>query len=177
LAAAIAAGNSAVLGAPSVSSSFLTSLTTSSAAADANVVAADAASLNAITPAGLQSYAFDPQGNVVEFYSDGSSAATNKILLQNFKDPSALERAGDNLYTGFAAAGPTTGNTALDSTGLNNPGKNGLGTIQAGTLELSNVDLTEQFSNMITVQRSFQASSRIITVSDSILEEVVNLKR
>jgi len=177
LAAAIAAGNSAVLGAPSVSSSFLTSLTTSSAAAAANVVTADAASLNATTPAGLQSYAFDPQGNVVEFYSDGSSAATNKILLQNFKDPSALERAGDNLYTGFAAAGPTTGNTALDSTGLNNPGNNGLGTIQAGTLELSNVDLTEQFSNMITVQRSFQASSRIITVSDSILEEVVNLKR
>jgi flagellar hook protein FlgE len=177
LAAAIAAGNSAVLGAPSVTSTFLTSLTTSSTTAAASKVTADAAALNETTPAGLQSYSFDLQGNVIEFYSDGSSATTNKLLLQNFKDPSALQRAGDNLFSGFIAAGPITGSTALDATGLNNPGNNGLGTIQAGTLELSNVDLTEQFANMITVQRSFQASSRIVTVSDSILEEVVNLKR
>ncbi len=177
LTAAIAAGDSAVLATPSVTSSFLTSLTTSSTTAAASKVTADAAALAATTPAGLQSYSFDPQGNVIEFYSDGSSATTNKLLLQNFKDPSALQRAGDNLFSGFTAAGPITGSTALDATGLNNPGNNGLGTIQAGTLELSNVDLTEQFANMITVQRSFQASSRIVTVSDSILEEVVNLKR
>jgi flagellar hook protein FlgE len=177
LAAAIAAGDSAVLGTPSVTSTFLTSLTTSSTTAAASKVTADAAALAATTPAGLQSYSFDPQGNMIEFYSDGSSATTNKLLLQNFKDPSALQRAGDNLFSGFTAAGPITGSTALDATGLNNPGNNGLGTIQAGTLELSNVDLTEQFANMITVQRSFQASSRIVTVSDSILEEVVNLKR
>ena len=177
LTAAIAAGNSAVLATPSVSSTFLTSLTTSSTAAAASKVTADSAALAATTPAGLQSFSFDPQGNVVEFYSDGSSASTNKLLLQNFKDPSALQRAGDNLYSGFTAAGPVTGNTALDATGLNNPGTNGLGSIQAGTLELSNVDLTEQFANMITVQRSFQASSRIVTVSDQILEEVVSLKR
>ena len=177
LTAAIAAGNSAVLATPSVTSTFLTSLTTSSTTAAASKVTADAAALNETTPAGLQSYSFDLQGNVIEFYSDGSSATTNKLLLQNFKDPSALQRAGDNLFSGFIAAGPITGSTALDATGLNNPGNNGLGTIQAGTLELSNVDLTEQFANMITVQRSFQASSRIVTVSDSILEEVVNLKR
>lgn len=177
LTAAIAAGDSAVLATPSVTSTFLTSLTTSSTTAAASKVTADAAALAATTPAGLQSYSFDPQGNVIEFYSDGSSATTNKLLLQNFKDPSALQRAGDNLFSGFTAAGPITGSTALDATGLNNPGNNGLGTIQAGTLELSNVDLTEQFANMITVQRSFQASSRIVTVSDSILEEVVNLKR
>jgi flagellar hook protein FlgE len=177
LTAAIADGDSAVLATPSVTSTFLTSLTTSSTTAAASKVTADAAALAATTPAGLQSYSFDPQGNVIEFYSDGSSATTNKLLLQNFKDPSALQRAGDNLFSGFTAAGPITGSTALDATGLNNPGNNGLGTIQAGTLELSNVDLTEQFANMITVQRSFQASSRIVTVSDSILEEVVNLKR
>ena len=177
LSAAIAAGNSAVLGTPSVTSTFLTSLTTSSTTAAASKVTADSAALAATTPAGLQSYSFDSQGNVIEFYSDGSSATTNRLLLQNFRDPSALQRAGDNLYAGFTAAGPITGSNALDATGLNNPGNNGLGTIQAGTLELSNVDLTEQFANMITVQRSFQASSRIVTVSDSILEEVVNLKR
>jgi flagellar hook protein FlgE len=124
----------------------------------------------------LQSFSFDRQGNMVEFYSDGTSATTNTVLLQNYRDPSALQRVGDNLFNGFAAAGPI-GGTALATTGENNPGTNGLGTIEAGTLELSNVDLTEQFANMITTQRSFQASSRIVTVSDAILEEVVNLKR
>lgn len=129
-------------------------------------------------PAGtqLQSYSFDRQGNMVEFYSDGTSATTNRVLLQNYRDPSALQRTGDNLYIGFQAAGPI-GGAALTAAGDNNPGTNGLGTIESGSLELSNVDLTEQFANMITAQRSFQASSRIVTVSDSILEEVVNLKR
>lgn len=124
----------------------------------------------------LQSYSIDRQGNLVEFYSDGTSATTNRVLLQTYRDPSALQRTGDNLYIGFQAAGPV-GGVALTAAGDNNPGTNGLGTIESGTLELSNVDLTEQFADMITAQRSFQASSRIVTVSDSVLEEVVNLKR
>ena len=60
---------------------------------------------------------------------------------------------------------------------VNKPGSNGLGSIQAGTLELSNVDLTDQFANLITTQRSFQAASRLVTVSDSVLEDIVNLKQ
>jgi len=130
------------------------------------------------TPPGttqLQSFSIDRQGNFIEFYSDGSSATTNKLLLQTYRDPSALQRVGDNLFTGFTAAG-AVGGVALTATG-NNPGTNGYGTIESGTLELSNVDLTEQFANMITTQRSFQAASRIVTVSDSVLEEIVNLKR
>lgn len=123
----------------------------------------------------LQSFSFDRQGNLVEFYSDGSSATTNRVLLQNFQDPSGLQRIGDNLFTGLTNAGPV-GGLAL-SEANNAAGANGLGGIEVGSLELSNVDLTEQFANMITVQRSFQASSRIVTVSDSVLEEVVNLKR
>jgi len=123
----------------------------------------------------LQSFSIDRQGNFVEFYSDGSSVTTNQLLLQTYRDPSALQRVGDNLFTGFVAAG-AVGGTAL--TAVNNrPGQNGLGGIESGTLELSNVDLTEQFANMITTQRSFQAASRIVTVSDSVLEEIVNLKR
>lgn len=130
------------------------------------------------TPPGtsqLQSFSFDRAGNLTEFYSDGSSAATNQVLLQSFRDPSALQRAGENLFTGFDAAGPIGGST-LSATN-NKPESNGLGSIVAGTLELSNVDLTEQFANMISAQRSFQASSRVVTVSDSVLEEIVNLKR
>jgi flagellar hook protein FlgE len=133
--------------------------------------------LNQTPPAGtqLQSYTIDRLGNVVEFYSDGSSFATNQLLLQNYADTSALQKAGNNLYTGMTAAGPVGG---LALTGANNaPGQSGLGTIESGTLELSNVDLTDEFANMITTQRSFQASSRLVTVSDSVLEDIVNLKR
>lgn len=133
--------------------------------------------LNQTPPAGtqLQSYSIDRLGNVVEFYSDGTSVTTNRLLLQNYSDPSALQKVGNNLYTGFSAAG-AVGGVAL-SAANNGPGENGLGTIESGTLELSNVDLTEQFANMITTQRSFQASARLVTVSDSVLEDIVNLKR
>lgn len=116
----------------------------------------------------------DRNGNVIEFYADGTSVTTNQVLLQNFADPSSLTKEADNLFSGMLTAGPIGGDTM---TATNAPGANGLGSIESGTLELSNVDLTEEFANMITTQRSFQASSRLVTVSDSILEDIVNLKR
>jgi flagellar hook protein FlgE len=125
----------------------------------------------------LQSVSIDKSGNVIEFYSDGSSANTNQILLQSFSNPAALVKEGNNLFSGMAAAGPTTGSIALSASGANAPGSNGLGSIQAGSLELANVDLTEEFSNLITAQRSFQAGSRLITVSDTVLDDIVNLKQ
>ncbi len=118
-----------------------------------------------------QSVTIDRAGNVVEFYSDGTSATTNRLLLQQFNDPSALVNEGGNLYSSLLAAGPVGA-----PTGTNDPGTNGLGNIQSGTLELSNVDLTDQFSDLITTQRSFQAGSRLVTVSDTVLEDIVNLK-
>lgn len=123
----------------------------------------------------LKSYSISPAGAVTEFYSDGTSVTTNQVLLQNYSDPSALMKQGDNLYTGFSAAGIL--GTNPPTVAGNSPGGNGLGSIQSSALELSNVDLTDEFANMITTQRSFQASSRLITVSDTVLEDVVNLKR
>jgi flagellar hook protein FlgE len=126
----------------------------------------------------LASISIDKGGNIVEFYSDGTSSSTNRVLLQNFSDTSALMREGANLYTALDAAGPIGGGIFAGAlAGSNDPGANGLGSIQSGTLEQSNVDLTQQFSELITIQRSFQAGSRLITVSDSVLEDVVNLKR
>lgn len=96
-------------------------------------------------------------------------------MLQNFSDPGALTREGSNLFSGFSAAGPIGG---IGLTAANNsPGSNGLGRIQSGTLELSNVDLSAEFADLITTQRAFQAASRVITVSDTVLDDVVNLKR
>lgn len=133
--------------------------------------------LDQTPPAGTQlaSISIDRAGNLIEFYSDGTSATSNRIFLQNFSDPTALTKEGDNLYSSLSAAGPVGG---LALTVANNvPGTNGLGAIESGTLELSNVDLTDEFAKMITAQRSFQASSRLVTVSDSVLEDIVNLKR
>lgn len=125
------------------------------------------------SPATL-SYSIDRSGNIVEFYDDGTQATTNRVLIQNYSNPGALQKQGDSLFTGLDSAGPIGGLTLSD---YNSPGTNGLGKVESGTLELSNVDLTEEFSNLITTQRSFQASSRLITVSDNILEDIVNLKR
>ena len=123
----------------------------------------------------LQSVTINNLGNVVESYSDGSSATTNQVLLQNYNDPSALMSVGNNLYTGMVNAGPIGGATL--SVANNAPDTLGLGSIQSGALEGSNVDLTQQFSNLITTQRSFEAASRLITVSDTILDDIVSLKR
>jgi flagellar hook protein FlgE len=81
---------------------------------------------------------------------------------------------GNGLFDGFKAAG---GTVPLTLSVANAPGTGALGTIEAGTLEQSNVDLTSEFANMITAQRSFQANARVVTVSDSVLDDIVNLKR
>ena len=126
------------------------------------------------TGASLQSFTIDRSGNISEVYSNGAAVTTNRVQLQNFTETSALSREGNNVFGNLAAAGPLGGGILK---GSNNPGSDGLGSLQAGALESSNVDLTAQFSELITTQRSFQAGSRLITISDSVLEDVVNLKR
>lgn len=106
--------------------------------------------------------------------SDATKFNRGQVLLQNFRDPQALLKEGNNLYSGISAAGPLGG---AESPTMGAPKTNGLGEIQSGALESSNVDLTNEFANLITTQRGFQASARIITTSDEILQEVVNLKR
>jgi len=132
----------------------------------------------------LTNFSIDPEGMITFFLSDGASFSRGQVMLVDFNDTSALIREGRNLYSGFGAAGlkglgPDAGNsdTSVGLAALRVAGREGLGRIQQNALELSNVDLTEEFAQMITTQRGFQAGSRIITVSDDILQEVVNLKR
>ncbi|MDW8095092.1 MAG: flagellar hook-basal body complex protein, partial [Caldimicrobium sp.] len=79
-----------------------------------------------------------------------------------------LQKVGGNLYKETTHSGPPV---------TGKPGTNGLGTIAPNSIEQSNVDLGEQFVKMIIFQRGFQADARIITVSDTMLEELINLKR
>jgi flagellar hook protein FlgE len=101
--------------------------------------------------------------------SSGTSFVRGQLLLQKFQNPNALVKEGGNLFTGMDAAGPLGQSEAAKT--------NGLGQIVSGHLEMSNVDIADQFTSMITTQRGFQASARIITTSDEMLQEVVNLKR
>ncbi len=123
----------------------------------------------------ITSYSVGKSGTITCFLNDGKSFSRGQVLLRNFADPNALMSVGDNLYNGFSAAG-VVGTDDLNKD-QNAPGNDGLGDIIGGSLELSNVDLTQEFSDLILTQRSFQAASRIITVCDSVLEELVNLKR
>ncbi|WP_406687265.1 flagellar basal body rod C-terminal domain-containing protein, partial [Rossellomorea vietnamensis] len=93
--------------------------------------------------------------------------------------PGGLQKVGDNLYQETNNSGyvDPDSNDVFESPQLNNPGEFGSGSIVSGTLEMSNVDLSEEFTEMIVAQRGFQANTRIITTSDEILQELVNLKR
>src|SRR4051794_27053349 len=103
----------------------------------------------------------------------GGSGSPKTIKLATFENPAGLERAGSNLFK--ISPNATTLTAATIATGT--PGTTGYGTVQSGFLEMSNVDLSTQFTNMIIAQRGFQANSRVITASDQILEDLVNIKR
>jgi flagellar hook protein FlgE len=116
----------------------------------------------------VSSFAISGSGQITVTLSDGTSFVRGQILLQNFQDPGELVNAGNNLYSNMAAAGPLASMSA--------PGSSGLGNIQSGALELSNVDLSTEMANLITAQRAFEANSKIVTTSDEILQDVVNMK-
>ncbi|QOR68564.1 flagellar basal body rod protein FlgG [Cytobacillus suaedae] len=98
--------------------------------------------------------------------------ATQIIGLVKFPNPEGLEKAGDNLYR----ESPNSSQAGTPVVPVA-PGTGGTGTLVSGALEMSNVDLSEEFTDMIVAQRGFQANTRIITTSDEILQELVNLKR
>lgn len=111
----------------------------------------------------------DGSGKIHVRLSDGTSFVRGQVLLQSFRDPQALTKQGNNLYANLSAAGSLPASAA--------PGTSGLGEIQSSALELSNVDLASEFASLITAHRGFQASARVITTSDEVLQEVVSLKR
>lgn len=118
-------------------------------------------------PAGATNLAITQNGQVS--WTIGSTVTTGPVLtLANFSNPAGLTRMGNNLFAASNNSGAATPGT---------PGTSGLGTVQAGFLEMSNVDLAAQFTNMIIAQRGFQANSRVITASDEILQDLVNIKR
>ena len=109
-------------------------------------------------------------GEIYASYDNGMSKLLGQIAVATFANASGLEKQGDNLYSSTQNSGEFDG-IGQDITA------DGTGSISTGVLEMSNVDLSAEFTEMITTQRGFQANSRIITVSDTLLEELTNLKR
>jgi flagellar hook protein FlgE len=132
--------------------------------------------------AGISNINIDSSGKINVLLSDGSQYVRGQILLQNFTNPNALLRQGNNLYSGITTAGPTaTGPTTTAPFGATpsvaKANTNGLGRIDSGSLEISNVDIAREFSSLITTQRAFQANAKVVTASDEMLQEVLRVVR
>ncbi|MBO1003801.1 flagellar basal body rod protein FlgG [Pseudogracilibacillus auburnensis] len=119
-------------------------------------------------PEDAQSFSITENGTVNYVDANGDPQVAGNIGLANFSNPGGLEKVGSNLFLNSPNAGYT---------GLAAPDANGMGKIISNAIEMSNVDLAEEFTEMIVSQRGFQANTRIITTSDEILQELVNLKR
>lgn len=116
----------------------------------------------------LQRVSVDQDGLINGIFSNGKDLTLGQVLLADFASPVGLSSAGKNLYNETFDSGQAL---------IGSPGSSGRGLIQSSTLELSNVDLSQEFVDMITAQRGFQANSKIITTTDELLNELVNLKR
>ncbi|TYR77881.1 flagellar basal-body rod protein FlgF [Rossellomorea vietnamensis] len=119
------------------------------------------------TAGSLESFNIGSMGEINGVYSNGEITTIGYLALAKFSNPSGLTKAGGNSFQQSVNSGPANVNIAGE----------GRGSIVSGSLEMSNVDLSEEFTEMITAQRGFQANTKIITTSDEILQELVNLKR
>ena len=127
-----------------------------------------AASQNGQRAGNLQSFSLSPDGTLLGSFSNGLKQAIGQLSMATFTNPTGLEKAGGSMYRSTVSSGIAQVGTA---------GTGGRGKLAGGSLEMSNVDLSAEFTNLIIAQRGFQANSRVITTSDELLQELVNLKR
>lgn len=116
----------------------------------------------------LENFKIDQSGIITGVYSNGSNQTLGQIAMASFANQGGLEKAGENTYV-------QSNNSGVANVSVS--GVAGKGKLIAGALEMSNVDLTEQFTDMIVTQRGFQASSKTIQTADTMLDTVLNLKR
>jgi flagellar hook protein FlgE len=119
-------------------------------------------------PGSLQGFTISPDGTVVGVFSNGLKQNLGQVALATFSNPSGLQKSGDTDFT-------TSANSGSAQIGI--AGTGGRGTMDSGALEMSNVDLAQEFTNLIIAERGFQANSRVITTSDEILQDLVQMKR
>lgn len=120
------------------------------------------------TSGSLERITVGRDGTIVGAFSNGTNQALAQVALADFNNPGGMERAGDNMYTVSSNSGsPVIGYSGRETSS----------TIASGALEMSNVDLAQEFTDMIITQRGFQANGKMITTSDDMLQELIGLKR
>jgi flagellar hook protein FlgE len=119
-------------------------------------------------PGTLTGFAIGSDGVVTGSFSNGQTRQLARLAVASFANPGGLEKAGNSSWRATVDSG-------LAQVGV--PGSGQRGSLVAGTLEMSNVDLAQEFTNLIIAQRGFQANSRMITASDEILQDLINIKR
>jgi flagellar hook protein FlgE len=135
---------------------------------NANDSVASALSQDGSSSASLSNISIDLNGYIEGVFTNGDSRKLAQILVATFPNRNALVSVGENMFTVSANTGEAL---------IGEPGESTNTTIQSGALEQSNVDLSEEFTRMIVSQRGFQANSRVITVSDELLQEITNMVR
>ena len=115
----------------------------------------------------LQSFTISQDGTLTGVFSNGLKQTLAQLALASFSNPNGLEKAGNSTFQ-------TTANSGTPQLGV--AGSAGRGVLQQGALEMSNVDLAQEFTNLVIAERGFQANSRVITTSDEILQDLVNIK-
>jgi flagellar hook protein FlgE len=121
-----------------------------------------------VIPTVYRQISIDESGVVKAIDEEGNAVQVAVLITSTFQNPGGLIKMGDNMYRESANSG---------SPAISLPGIGPNGALKAGGLEMSNVDLANEFTSMIVTQRGYQANSRVITVSDTMLEELINLKR
>ena len=122
----------------------------------------------------IRTFSIGKDGVISAVLEDGSVSGLGQIAMASFKNPAGLSKVGKNLYDRSANSGEPIVRSGLNAATDNSKG---YGDMLQGMLEMSNVDLAEQFTDMIVTSRAFQANSKTITTGDEILQDILNLKR
>jgi flagellar hook protein FlgE len=116
----------------------------------------------------LKSLSVTSEGILSGFFTNGQTADIGQIVLADFSNPWGLKRMGNNLFGETVTSGAAV---------QNSPGSAGMGDINPNSLEMSNTDIATEFINMITAQRAYQASAKVVTTTDQLMAELMNIKR
>ena len=119
-------------------------------------------------PGSIQSISVNPDGLLLGLFTNGQTRTMGQVVLADFISPWGLNKVGRSLFSESSDSGQPT---------IGLPGTGGRGRISSSSLEMSNVDMASEFVKMITTQRSYQANARVITTSDDLLAELMNIKR
>ena len=123
---------------------------------------------NGYTAGSLENFTTDRFGLITGFFTNGTTTSLGRIALGDFNNPSGLLRIGDNMYQESANSGSAVLGFALEGSQSQ---------LTSGALEMSNVDLAQEFTSMIVAQRGFQANGKVVSASDEMLQELMNVKR